>query len=180
MTNTKPVFLPASADALARLHTAEAVGFQVQLIRGEIEGAKVADRLRASEAIIERGHGKAVQAVIQVPQRAAMQAKLAALTDDELLAIATAGGSGGGKRGPMPVAGGEGTIQPSNDPNGQQPSATSHQATSNSSQELNGQRPGPRSAAERIAFGLVPRLPSRFAKADVVDGEVEDGYDPLG
>lgn len=45
------------------------------------------DRLRAAEAILDRGHGKAAQAIIQVPATLQMQRKLATLTNDELMAI---------------------------------------------------------------------------------------------
>jgi len=84
-------YLPASADSLARLHTAEAVGALVDVMRN----GKPAERMRAAELIIERGHGKAVQAVISVPARQAIASKLAALDDAALLAIASAGRLGG-------------------------------------------------------------------------------------
>ena len=89
-------YLPASADSLARLHTAEAVGTIVEIMRN---AGSVKDRQRAAEFIIERGHGKAVQAVITVPARQAIAAKLASLSDDALLAIAQ-GGVREGNEGP--------------------------------------------------------------------------------
>ena len=110
MSTTKSTFLPASADSLARIHTAEAVGFMVLAMRGEIPGIKPGERLRAAEHIIERGHGKAVQAVISVPARAAVAAKLAAMTDDELLEIARRG-STQQKGDPMREGNGAGPIQ---------------------------------------------------------------------
>jgi hypothetical protein len=107
---SKHQYIPASADALARIHTAEAVGFLVQAMRGEIEGIKPGERLRAAEGVIERGHGKAVQATISVPARQAYAQKLLSLSSDELLAIAL-GGSTPPNGGPMAGSNSDGTIQ---------------------------------------------------------------------
>lgn len=112
MSNT--TYLPASADSLARLHTAEAVGALVDVMRN----GKNAERIRAAELIIDRGHGRAVQAVISVPAKHAIAARLAALDDAALLAIASAGrqrGSTGENEGPNAGNASAGPIQPTAD-----------------------------------------------------------------
>jgi hypothetical protein len=45
------------------------------------------DRLRAAESLLDRGHGKASQAIIAVPANRQQAALLAAMSDDELMAI---------------------------------------------------------------------------------------------
>lgn len=115
MTNT-PLMLPAAADSLARAHTAEAVGIVVKIMRGDEPGAGpiLSARLKAAQTIIDRGHGRAVQAVISVPARHAVAARVAALTDDALLAIVAArrgGGSTGENGGPIGSHPAAGTIQ---------------------------------------------------------------------
>lgn len=90
MTNHAP-----TADALARIHTAEAIGALVDAMRN---APKHSERIAAAQAVLDRGHGRAVQAVISIPARQAVAARLAQLTDDELLLIAQGGGgSTGGK-----------------------------------------------------------------------------------
>lgn len=86
-------YLPANADSLARIHTAEAMGTIVDIMRGDAEGThqRLALQLKAAETILDRGHGRAVQAVISVPARQAVAAKLAAMSDDALLLIAQRG-----------------------------------------------------------------------------------------
>lgn len=83
--------LPSTADSLARLHTAEAIGTLVDIMRN---GEKDSDRRAAAEAVLDRGHGKAAQAVISIPARQAVAQRLAALDDSALLAIAAAGRMG--------------------------------------------------------------------------------------
>lgn len=102
--------LPATADSLARLYTAEAVGTVVEVMRGAIGGKEAKDRLQAAQVILDRGHGKAVQATIAVPTREALTRKLAALTDDELLEIARRG-RGMRNEGPVPPGAATGTHQ---------------------------------------------------------------------
>jgi hypothetical protein len=93
MTDERPQqYIPASADSLARLHTAEAIGALVTVMRRK--GAKEADVIKAASELLDRGHGKAVQATIAVPVRQAVAAKLAGLDDSALLAIAAAGRAG--------------------------------------------------------------------------------------
>ena len=90
----------AHADSLARLHTAEAMGIMVKAMRGEIHDLKPEARLRAAELILDRGHGRAVQAIISVPARQASAMRLAAMSSSELLRIA-ARGRGREKGGPI-------------------------------------------------------------------------------
>jgi hypothetical protein len=142
-------FLPASADALARIHTAEAMGVIVEAMRGEIPGIKPDQRLKAAQTILERGHGKAVQAVIQVPARARIAAQLASLSDEALLEIAQRG-SGGRKEGPQGTGSGDGSIQEG-------------EYTENN--------------ASASGNALVPTARSKWHK-DSVDAEIEDEDDP--
>lgn len=110
--------LPATADSLARVHTAEAMGLLVQVVRGDVPGAKANDRIRAAETILDRGHGKAVQAVISVPSRQRVAAQLAAMSTEDLLRIAKRG-EGGRKGGPNARGEGAGPIPETADPNAQ-------------------------------------------------------------
>lgn len=81
-------FIPAGADTLARLHTAEAIGTLVQVMRDK--GAKPSERVNAANSLLDRGHGRAVQATIAVPARQALASRLASMDDSALLAIAAA------------------------------------------------------------------------------------------
>lgn len=122
MTNpTRPQLLPASADSLARVHTAEAMGVVVGIMRGQIldHPAVMNARLKAAQAVIDRGHGRAVQAVISVPARHAVAARVAAMTDEALLALAQRGrgeGSTGENEGPIGSHPDAGTIQRASGP----------------------------------------------------------------
>lgn len=154
--------LPASADSLARLHTAEAMGLMVQAVRGQIPGIKPAERLRAAETILDRGHGKAVQAVISVPSRQAVAARLAAMSDDDLLRIAQ---NAQGQRGEYPPRGGpnvggeqRGTIQA-----GADPYTLVHEGNS----------------AGHEGNGVGREGNSYMQNADIIDGEFEEQIDPL-
>lgn len=162
MTNT--TLLQANADSLARLHTAEAMGTMVEAMRGHIPNPKeAAIRIKAAQAIIDRGHGRAVQAVISVPARQAVAARLAQLDDDSLMRIAVGaggaraeGGSGGRNEGPIPPGSGTG---PSPDPN----AYPREDAGDYSSQELHAD------------------APRHLAGCDIVDAELDLGasdYDP--
>lgn len=81
-------FVGASADSLARVHMAEAIGTLVSVMRSR--ASKDSDRLRAAETLLDRGYGKAAQAVVSVPARQVVSRQLAAMTDEQLLAIAAA------------------------------------------------------------------------------------------
>lgn len=88
MPTAPPQHLTATADSLARLFTREAIGTLVEILRG---AGKPADRLKAAEALLDRGYGKATQAIISVPARQAVAQRLAMMDDAALLAIASAG-----------------------------------------------------------------------------------------
>lgn len=73
-----------NADVQARDHTDEAIEVLHEIMVDPVYEAK--DRLRAAEALLERGHGKAVSAVISVPLERRQKAEMAAMTDEELMA----------------------------------------------------------------------------------------------
>lgn len=72
-----------SADAQARDHTDDAIDVLREVMIDPLAEHK--DRIKAATELLDRGHGKAVNAVISVPagQRTAMQ--VAAMTDEELM-----------------------------------------------------------------------------------------------
>jgi len=78
-----------SADALAREHTERAVEVIAEVMNDPF--AEDRDKVKAAEAMLDRGHGKPLTATIQVPANRAQAALLAAMSDSELLeAIAQA------------------------------------------------------------------------------------------
>lgn len=80
-----------SADRLARMHTSEAVGAIVDVMRNPM--AKDTDRLRAAELLLDRGHGRATQATITISAKGAVAGRLAQLTTEALMErIEAAGG----------------------------------------------------------------------------------------
>jgi hypothetical protein len=69
------------ADALAREHTEQAIDRLAEILaHGEDR-----DSIRAAEAILDRGHGKAAQAIISIPASKKQQQLLAAMSDEDLL-----------------------------------------------------------------------------------------------
>jgi hypothetical protein len=86
-------------------------------VRGDVPGIKPGERIRAAETILDRGHGKAVQAVISVPSKAKLAAVMSAMSDEALLQIAKRTGSTPPNEGPNVGDEGEGTIQAGADPN---------------------------------------------------------------
>jgi len=84
----QPKLVQSTADSLARLHTAEAIGALVTVLRDNF--AKPSEKIQAANSLLDRGHGKAAQAVIAVPARQALAQRMAALDDAALLAIAAA------------------------------------------------------------------------------------------
>ena len=72
-----------SADALAREHTERAVEVIAEVMNDPF--AEDRDKVKAAEAMLDRGHGKPLTATIQVPANRAQAALLASMTDDELL-----------------------------------------------------------------------------------------------
>lgn len=73
------------ADTLAREHTEVAIQTIADVMVDPFAENK--DRLSAAKEILDRGHGKPMQAIIQVPASKAVAARLAALSGDELLEI---------------------------------------------------------------------------------------------
>ena len=67
------------------------MGLLVQAVRGDVPGIKPGERLRAAETILDRGHGRAVQAVISVPSRQKLAAVMSAMSDEALMQIARRG-----------------------------------------------------------------------------------------
>jgi hypothetical protein len=79
-----------TADRLARAHTSEAIGAIVNVLRSE--HTKDADKLRAAELLLDRGHGKATQATITIPAKGAAAQRLAQLSTEKLLEMIEARG----------------------------------------------------------------------------------------
>ena len=71
-----------SADGLAREHTETAIA----TIAGVMNDwcAEDRDRIAAANALLDRAHGKPVNAVIQVPMNRQIAQRLAAMSDEEL------------------------------------------------------------------------------------------------
>jgi hypothetical protein len=74
-----------TVDAIAREHDEEALGVIRDIMIDPFTEAK--DRIRAAEAILDRGHGKAAQAIIAVPAGRRQAQQLAAMEDAALLAV---------------------------------------------------------------------------------------------
>lgn len=74
------------ADQLAREHTEAAIQTLAEIM---YDGdAKTADRIKAADSILDRGHGKPIQATIAIPMEKATRDALYDMTDDELMAEA--------------------------------------------------------------------------------------------
>lgn len=110
---------PQTADTLARLYTQEALGVLVEVVRDP--DAKDGDRLRAAEGLLDRGYGKAPQAVVTLPARAAAATRLAALSDADLLAAIAAArlrrGDTPSEKGPVDTIASAGPMVDLEDPN---------------------------------------------------------------
>lgn len=75
-------------DELAREHAPNAVTLLAEMMdREAFPWIEPRDRIRAAEAILDRGYGKPSQAIIQVPATRRQAALLASLTDDQLVAV---------------------------------------------------------------------------------------------
>lgn len=72
------------ADSLARQHTELAIQTLADILGDPFAEDK--DRIKAADSILDRGHGKPAQAIIQVPLSQQQRARLASMSDDELLA----------------------------------------------------------------------------------------------
>lgn len=75
----------STADSVARAHGLDALAVIHEVMVDKT--AKANDRLRAAEMLLDRGYGKPTAAVIQVPAGRALSARLAAMSDDALLAL---------------------------------------------------------------------------------------------
>jgi hypothetical protein len=71
-----------SADNLAREHTERAIKTLAAVMDDDI--AEDRDRISAANALLDRGHGKPVHAVIQVPLSRQLQNQLAGMSDEAL------------------------------------------------------------------------------------------------
>ena len=71
-----------SADGLAREHTERAIETIANVMNDWT--AEDRDRISAANALLDRAHGKPINAVIQVPANRKMQQQLAAMSDEEL------------------------------------------------------------------------------------------------
>lgn len=75
-------------DELAREHAPNAVTLLAEIMdREAYPFIEARDRIRAAEAILDRGYGKPSQAIIQVPANRQQAALLASLSDDQLVAV---------------------------------------------------------------------------------------------
>jgi hypothetical protein len=72
-------------DEMAREHAARAIDVIANIMDSDMSEDK--DRIRAAETILDRGYGKAAQAIIQMPASRKQEAILAALSDEQLVAI---------------------------------------------------------------------------------------------
>ena len=71
-------------DELARAHAPRAIELLADTMESAVEDR---DRIRAAEAILDRGYGKPSQAIIQVPASRRQAALLAGMTDEQLVAV---------------------------------------------------------------------------------------------
>ena len=74
-----------SLDSMAREHTESAVQTIVAIMNDPDLPPK--DRLKAAQEILDRGHGKPINATISIPASRLMQQKIEAMTDAELMAV---------------------------------------------------------------------------------------------
>jgi hypothetical protein len=74
-----------SVDSLAREYTEEAIDTTLEVMRDQ--GVDPGTRLKAAQTILDRGHGKPLNAVIALPVNRQHAAALAAMTDEELETI---------------------------------------------------------------------------------------------
>lgn len=72
-------------DELARDSAESAMGVLTGIMEDSL--AEDRDRIRAAEAVLDRGYGKAAQAIIQVPASRKQAALLAGMSDEALVAV---------------------------------------------------------------------------------------------
>ena len=71
-----------SADGLAREHTERAIETLASVMNDW--SAEDRDRIAAADKLLDRAHGKPVNAVIQVPMNRQIAQQLAAMSDEQL------------------------------------------------------------------------------------------------
>jgi hypothetical protein len=71
-------------DELARQHAPRAIELLADTMETAVEDR---DKIRAAEAILDRGYGKPSQAIIAIPANRRQAALLAGMSDDDLVAI---------------------------------------------------------------------------------------------
>lgn len=106
----------SDAQRLAKLHTAEAIGVLVEVMRNP--GAKAGERSSAANSLLDRAHGRAAVLVQDLRAKGNVAQQLAAASDDELLSILLEArrlrlGEGGAPPREGPMAGAEGEGSPS-------------------------------------------------------------------
>lgn len=74
-----------SADSIARDHAEEALGVMVDVMRDPLSEPR--DRLKAANDLLERGYGKATQAIIAIPATKKMIEQAAAMSDEQLMEV---------------------------------------------------------------------------------------------
>jgi hypothetical protein len=74
-----------SADSLARSYTESAIATLAEIMTDP--WAKDADRIKAADSILDRGHGKPLAATITLPPSKLALQQLAAMSDDELMNV---------------------------------------------------------------------------------------------
>lgn len=74
-----------SASELARKHTERAIETLAEVMEDTLNDAN--HRVAAANSLLDRGHGKAAQAIIAVPASRQQQALLAGMSDDDLMKL---------------------------------------------------------------------------------------------
>ena len=69
---------------LARIHAPRAIELLADTMETAVEDR---DKIRAAEAILDRGYGKPSQAIIAIPASRRQQALLAGMSDEALVAV---------------------------------------------------------------------------------------------
>lgn len=74
-----------TADNLARAHTELAIETLAEIMADP--WAKDADRIKAADSILDRGHGKPLAATIALPPSKQMLQAIAGMSDEELMGV---------------------------------------------------------------------------------------------
>lgn len=73
------------ADVLAREHTEKAIATLAEAMDNPMNETR--ERISAAKELLDRGHGKAAQAIIALPPTRQQAAMLAGMSDEDLMAI---------------------------------------------------------------------------------------------